>query len=391
MKKKIENRKQSNPQVDGVLRKNQGTLLVSMVLVGALLCLGPPPAFAIVGDNVTQLQNEKIAVFGSSWSMEPYPTHLSLILDREVKSFIYGSTGSEGAIELCAIFNEPENKFGIIVVDFGSHDWYIRMPWNETDKNLRELFQRLKQTESVIVYNQLVPDTYQGYGHYYEYSPYSKLVLEEGVILVPNTSKGIGAPNALNPHFIHGDPIHPIRVGFILMAERTAKVLRDTGLVKWADTWANLSIDAPGLLSKAQDLITQLEAKGVNTTYARWRLELTQYLNDDESYYTMKWQIENELITPLTAMLDHWGEIQAMFVQANQTIKTLEEEGRTRDLLQSKPDYERAEEHWGQYDYEETKNSLQRIIDRVPEPRLAALLFLIVLKVLRLRIPNPIK
>jgi len=322
-------------------------------------------------------QNEKIAVFCSSWGEEPMGTHLGNILGREVESFTLGATNAGGALASCSRYKD--NKFGIIVTDFGSHDRVDNLPWEVTEADLRQLFQTLKDSGAIVVYNELVLESY-GF-------PYGEVCREEGVILVPNITEGIMSPEStvgsgmsgivLDPRFFAGDSSHPSNEGYSVMAERTAKVLLDTGLVQSAQTCVELSEQIPAVLSRAMELINAVAEKGADTQLAMKHYDLAEYLHENRFCYTANWSLRERIIVPLESVLAGWDEITGIFDAANTSITMIEEGGMSREAILMKADYSRAQKAWGEYDSGTTRLYLDKVLVKgaeFPEPALLSIL-----------------
>ena len=346
-------------------------LAVASVVFLALVCVphavtGEDSGSALGSLNLTP-QNEKIAVFCSSWGEEPMGTHLGNILGREVESFTLGATNAGGALASCSRYKD--NKFGIIVTDFGSHDRVDNLPWEVTENDLRQLFQSLKDSGAIVVYNELVLESY-GF-------PYGEVCREEGVILVPNITEGIMSPEStvgsgmsgivLDPRFFAGDSSHPSNEGYSVMAERTAKVLLDTGLVQSAQTCVELSEQIPAVLSRAMELINAVAEKGADTQLAMKHYDLAEYLHENRFCYTANWSLRERIIVPLESVLAGWDEITGIFDAANTSITMIEEGGMSREAILMKADYSRAQKAWSEYDSETTRLYLDKVLAKAAE------------------------
>ena len=313
--------------------------------------------------NLT-LQNERIAVFGSSWAAGCYGSCLASIVGREVESFILADTGVVGALQECALFKS--NEFGVIVTDFGSHDWWPQgRPWEEVEADFRNLLRCLKGSGAVVVYNQLVPESI-GY-------PTGPVCREEGVILVPEITEGIGLPLNISPHFYGGDPVHPTHEGYSVMAERTAVVLFDLGLVESVQTCEDLSF-AAAEFSRAWELIGSATEMGAYTEPFRDHYATAEYLREKGFCYTANWSLHEGIIDPLESFLARWEGIEdlgtyfaGLFKAANSSIHEMEGLDMDREHMLMKADYSRAEKAWDEHEYDAAKLYLEKVIARFEE------------------------
>lgn len=333
------------------------------------------------GDGNLTLQNERIAAFGSSWICGGW---LGDIVDRDVETFVLPSTGVVGALGDCPSFNNT--KFGIIVTDFGSYDfWPLERPWEDIEGGLRELIRCLKSTGAVVVYNQLFPDAA-------EYD-IGQLCREEGVIHVTNLTEGIGVPLELNPMFLEDDPVHPNGEGYGIMAERTARVLLDVGLVESARTCEDLSSSIPSIFSRARDLIDSVEAIGAFVDIYRDHYVRAGYVRDMGFCHTANLSLHRRIIGPLESFMNVWAGVGNLgtyfserFESANSSIEEVAAMGLDREAMLMDVDYSRAEKAWMEHDYDTAELYLDKVQARFEEiPEIFPTLVLSLLTILGLR------
>ena len=342
----------------GVEKHVTASLAFTILLFAPMVVLGDDPG------NTTALnltpQNERVACFGSSWVGYSFPTHLGQIIGREVEPFVYGGASSEDALSVCQIFEKPENKFGIIVTNFGND---VRtLSWEQIEKNLHELYQRLKDTGAIVVFDCYVSETY-GF-------PYRELCKREGVILAQEINEGIGTPGNLDPLFFEGDASHPSEEGYCLFAERTARILLDNGLIQTAKTCEELPVQIPAVFSNATDLINEMKTKGADIQLAEKQYAIAQFIWDNWNHqycYTVNWSLNERIIGPLGTCLESWGQITTLFNDANKSITTIEEQGKGKQALPMKADYSRAQNAWAEYDTETTKTYLEKVLTKAAE------------------------
>jgi hypothetical protein len=149
------------------------------------------------------------------------------------------------------------------------------------------------------------------------------------------------------------------------------------------ERYQDWSEDISGLFSTAEEMINEAEKKGINTT----TLKKDYYDNakdiwreDYHNHFGAKTYLE-KIITTLEVVLEHWDEIMDMFSQANATIEEAQLGADTRTINMMKGYYSQAERKWKEYDTENTKTYLQKILD-MPEPALLSILGLILLPAL---------
>jgi hypothetical protein len=143
------------------------------------------------------------------------------------------------------------------------------------------------------------------------------------------------------------------------------------------EDFEEMGAETSELLSDCLQIIEELEWRGLNTTQLRaW---YTNALNDWQSGDYL-WN--SEIYSKFLHHTENWEEIPCMFAQASDCIETLKQEGTDQEVWVSNYDYTKAVDAWAQYDYGTTRQRLQRIIDRVPEPTLLTILGLILLPAL---------
>jgi hypothetical protein len=312
--------------------------------------------------NLTS-QNDRILIFWTSWGREPYATHLGRMINRSVDSFILGGTQVEGALPDCERFKA--DKYGIVITGFGENDWYYGVPWEQTETDLRQLFQCLKDSGAIVVYVSVLSQRVIQAAYGFDYQPFDALCREEGVLVAPSFAEDIvtsARPGELvfNPYFDSGDRLHPNEEGYSVFAERTARVLLETGLAQPAQTCEGLSEQIPAMLSHAMDLIEAMEEKGADIQQAMKYYGSASYLYENQFYYTANWSLRERIIGPMESCLAGWDQISRMLDAANESIKALEQAG--IDTARMRGDYALAQTYWQKYQYEETNTSLSKIV-----------------------------
>lgn len=363
----------------GCLRLSALTLLVLMF--APLAVCGKDPGVGSQEVNLT-LQNDRIAVFSDSL-LTAITSYLGEILGRETRGFFASGSAFYG-LDSCRSGMFNYSRFGVIITSYGSADSLgMGVPWEETESGLRQLLRCLKSTGAVVVYGQWIPDSYY---------PYGQVCREEGVIIVPNISQGIGLPENLDPRFDSGDGIHPNLFGFSIMAERTARILVDAGLADFALDLGELTGQMPALFSRAREAISAVEGKGAGVDLEREQYAVAEYLCDLGFHYTANWSLWEEVIDPLEAFLSRWEGVpdigqylSGLSESANASIKEIEGKITSREAMLIRADYNRAMEAWGKKDYDTARFYFEEVLakaQRIPEPALLAILSLIMLPAL---------
>jgi hypothetical protein len=142
--------------------------------------------------------------------------------------------------------------------------------------------------------------------------------------------------------------------------------------------------ETSGMFAQAQELILLVEQKGGNTETVNAKLENAKEFWREGHYVIAK---ANNLIDTIVTDLDYatkyWDEIHEMFPQANQCIETLKASGNTRDEQICRAFYSKAVGSWDNYHYEATRNMLDNIIVKCPEPMILLIFYLILLPALQ--------
>jgi len=151
------------------------------------------------------------------------------------------------------------------------------------------------------------------------------------------------------------------------------------------ERFKEMETEITGLLSRALVQIEGLEQKGENTTKIRYDYVETQ---DNWEKYCYFHDEDRQLLENMVDAMEPWNEIITMFPEAEEAINSMEREGNTREALMAKGDYSRAETAWAKYEYDTTKNYLQKIIDKaakIPETTLLYLGLFLLLALLQRR------
>jgi hypothetical protein len=150
------------------------------------------------------------------------------------------------------------------------------------------------------------------------------------------------------------------------MAERTAVVLFDSGLVESVQTCEDLSF-AAAEFSRAWELIGSATEMGAYTEPFRDHYATAEYLRENGFCSTANWSLHEGIIDPLESFLALWEGIEdlgtyfaGLFEVANSSIQEMEGRGMDREHMLMKADYSRAEKAWDEHEYDAQSSILRR-------------------------------
>jgi lysophospholipase L1-like esterase len=383
--------------------------------------------------NLT-LQNQRIMCWGVSGTVgtgadpgESYPEHLGRILGRETERLLNGMTAD--CLNQVNMFEE--DKYGIIICQFGGWDVRQYVPLQEMEDNIRKTVQHLRATGAIVVLWDHVPlwdldgqitttkekcslsssthpeiacsaigdETQTAY--YYKawgnMTLFHRICEEEGALFIPHSAFHDCVDDSCPPNtrmhtdLLADDRFHLNSPGYGVFAERVAGYLVDWGLGDYAVDFEKLSLDLSTHLTEAEGKVKILEDRNHSlSAELSKRYEMVKLLQRKGYLYTANRTLVSEVLSKMDIVLDHWDEVIAMFPKAEEAIKVLEQQGKNRDALFLKADYTKAETAWQKYEYDATKMYLQKIIDKVlsipePAPRSIIVLCLILLSAPLLR------
>lgn len=196
-----------------------------------LICL--PFALALGCGKSVELknlppQNNEICCFGDSLvygtgandpKEESYPSVLGTVLGRMI--YNWGTPGDTTAQALSKCVRFENQKFGIVVVTIGGNDILQRVRWEETEKNLRLIFERLQESGAVVVFTGVT-----GPLNPTRNKLYRKICRQLGVHYIPEILDGITDDPALR-----ADGVHPNSQGYRIMADRISESLKKAELL----------------------------------------------------------------------------------------------------------------------------------------------------------------
>ena len=150
---------------------------------------------------------------------DSYPKILETRTGRTVHS--WGTPGDTTAQALAKCDEFRNHKFGIVVVTIGGNDIIQRVRWDETEKNLRLIFQKIQKTGALVVFTGVT-----GPLNPTRNKLYRKICQQEGVHYIPEILDGITNDPALK-----ADEVHPNSQGYRIMADRIASSLKQAKLI----------------------------------------------------------------------------------------------------------------------------------------------------------------
>ena len=173
-------------------------------------------------------QNSDICCFGDSLvygtgasdpKEESYPSVLGKMIGRTV--YNWGTPGDTTAQALSKCVRFENQKFGIVIVTIGGNDILQRVRWEETEKNLRLILQKIQEIGPVVVFTGVT-----GPLNPTRNKLYRKICKQEGVHYIPEILDGI-----TNDPALRADEVHPNSQGYRVMADRISDSLTKVGLL----------------------------------------------------------------------------------------------------------------------------------------------------------------
>lgn len=157
---------------------------------------------------------------------EAYPAVVERELRKEgqdvriLNAGVSGDTTAGGLSRLGWLLGQ---KPGVVVVALGANDGLRALPLEQTEKNLREIIRRSKETGArVLLLGMRIPPNYGPYADDFA-AMYPRLAEEMEVPLVPFLLEGVGGDRALN----QADGIHPTAEGQEIMAKTVTPYLKE--------------------------------------------------------------------------------------------------------------------------------------------------------------------
>ena len=169
----------------------------------------------------TREKYEHIVVFGDSLTtgynigaQHSYPKHLEKLLGQNVKIHGYNGMTSEAGLKVLPEILQGEPALWIVTL--GGNDILKSKTVEQTEANMRSIFQQLQASGHTVVWTEVLPVL----GGSNRYEMHRRVCREEGVLLVPDILDDI-----LNDPKLQVDAIHPSSLGCELIAERVHEAL----------------------------------------------------------------------------------------------------------------------------------------------------------------------
>jgi acyl-CoA thioesterase-1 len=197
------------------------TLIIKIIL----LCLVSIKAFAL----------EKVLLFGDSLMAGyglPNEQHLSVVLENDlqqdghnikiINGSVSGSTSSGGLNRVDWAIGEPD--LDLVIIGLGANDMLRGINPNETEKNLEQIIQTVKDKEiKIILAGMLAPITH-GIQYKNQFDQiYPRLAKKYDIPLIPFLLDGV----ALKPEYNQSDGMHPNDKGTLIISQTLKKSILD--------------------------------------------------------------------------------------------------------------------------------------------------------------------
>ncbi len=167
-----------------------------------------PEKLIFLGDSLT-------TGYGMDDPKLSYPNQLAKMLN--LPNTVYGFNGitTEKALEV--IDSLKGEKPALVIVTLGGNDLLQRLKLENTEANLREIFQKLQTMGHTVVFTEVL-----GIGGKSRHEVYRKVCSEMGIAMVPDILKGM----LTDQEAMQSDNIHPKAKGCEIIAKRVAAILK---------------------------------------------------------------------------------------------------------------------------------------------------------------------
>ncbi len=167
-----------------------------------------PEKLIFLGDSLT-------TGYGMDDPKLSYPNQLAKMLN--LPNTVYGFNGitTEKALEV--IDSLKGEKPALVIVTLGGNDLLQRLKLENTEANLREIFQKLQTMGHTVVFTEVL-----GIGGKSRHEVYRKVCSEMEIAMVPDILKGM----LTDQEAMQSDNIHPKAKGCEIIAKRVAEILK---------------------------------------------------------------------------------------------------------------------------------------------------------------------
>ncbi|MEK9918786.1 MAG: arylesterase [Pelagibacteraceae bacterium] len=193
------------------------TLIIKIIL----LCLVSIKAFAL--EKVLLLGDSLMAGYGL-----PNEQHLSVVLQNDlqqegqnikiINGSVSGSTSSGGLNRVDWAIGEP--GLDLVILGLGANDMLRGINPNETEKNLEQIIQTIKDKEIKIILAGMMAPTTHGIQYKNQFDQiYPRLAKKYDIPLIPFLLDGV----ALKPEYNQSDGMHPNDKGTLIISQTLKK------------------------------------------------------------------------------------------------------------------------------------------------------------------------
>lgn len=167
--------------------------------------------------------NRDIVAFGDSLTYgygagpnQSYPDYLGGMIGRKIVNL--GVNGDTSATGLARINELRRYRPYIVLVEFSGNDFLRKIPRSQTERNLKEIVNRIQQMGAIVV----LVDTGGGLPMNAYTQMQKKIAKEYNTLFVPAIMDGI-----FNQRNLKSDEIHPNAEGYKIIAGKIEKVIKD--------------------------------------------------------------------------------------------------------------------------------------------------------------------
>jgi acyl-CoA thioesterase-1 len=158
----------------------------------------------------------------------PNEQHLSVVLENDlqrdghnikiINGSVSGSTSSGGLNRVDWAIGEPD--LDLVVIGLGANDMLRGINPNETEKNLEQIIQTVKDKEIKIILAGMMAPTTHGIQYKNQFDQiYPRLAKKYDIPLIPFLLDGV----ALKPEYNQTDGIHPNDKGTLIISQTLKK------------------------------------------------------------------------------------------------------------------------------------------------------------------------
>ena len=162
----------------------------------------------------------------------PNEQHLSVVLENDlqqdghnikiINGSVSGSTSSGGLNRVDWAIGEP--GLDLVVIGLGANDMLRGINPNETEKNLEQIIQTIKDKEIKIILAGMMAPTTHGIQYKNQFDQiYPRLAKKYDIPLIPFLLDGV----ALKPEYNQSDGIHPNDKGTLIISQTLKKSILD--------------------------------------------------------------------------------------------------------------------------------------------------------------------